>query len=58
MKATKAEYEGYLNEVLEKEGTLQLAIGETEYVANPGTWMRKHDPIQFEVGYQEYCQNS
>ncbi len=53
---TKSAYESYLNEVLEKESTPQLSVKPGTYLAKPGTWMRKNDPIQFEVGYTEWLQ--
>lgn len=51
---TRKDYEEYLNEVLEKDSPKQLSVKEGTYIAKPGTWMRRNDPIQFEVGYQEY----
>ena len=52
--ATRKDYEEYLNEVLEKQGTPQLAVKPGTYLARPGSWMRRNDPIQFEVGYNEW----
>lgn len=39
---TRKEYEEYLND-LDSERT------------NMGTWLRRHDPIAFSVGYGEFC---
>jgi hypothetical protein len=55
MQHTKKEYENYPNETLEKQDTPQLSVKPGTYLDKPGTWMRKNDPIQFEVGYEEYC---
>lgn len=52
---TKKEFENFLNATLDKQDTPQLAIKPGTYLQKPGSWMRKHDPIQFEVGYNEYC---
>ena len=51
---TKQAYEDYLNEVLENYDTPQLSVPQGTYLSKPGTWMRKNDPIQFEVGYNEW----
>jgi hypothetical protein len=53
---TKADFERYLNETLEHYDTPQLSVKPGTYLANPGSWMRKHDPIQFEVSYNEWLQ--
>lgn len=58
MKPTRANYEEYLNEVMKHESPANLSVKEGTYIANPGTWMRRNDPIQFEVGYNEYCQEA
>lgn len=44
---TKQDYEEHLNEL----PTDQLPTKVSKY----GTWMRRTDPVQFDVGYQEYC---
>jgi hypothetical protein len=54
VKKTRKDYEEYLNEVLEKQDTPQLSVKEGTYLQKPGTWMRKHDPVQFQVGFQEW----
>ncbi len=51
---TREEFENYLNEVLEHEDTPQLSVKPGTYLQKPGTWMRKNDPIQFEVGFNEW----
>ncbi len=57
MKPTRKHYENYLN----KTG---LDLSEEEFIiggkmrsnkAKYGKYLRKYSPIDFEVGYQEYC---
>lgn len=48
-KLTKQNYEKYLNGIGED-------IQGEEYHKNLGTWMRRNDPIQFNVGYNEWVQ--
>jgi hypothetical protein len=51
IKLTKKAYEDYLNE---------FGIGQPQYnlrgtpIKKFGGWMRKNDPIQFRVGYNEW----
>jgi len=49
-RVTRKDYENYLNTFDCRDLNLS-----TEYTRVPGTWMRKNDPIQFNVGYHEYC---
>jgi hypothetical protein len=56
LKKTRKEYEEYLNEVgipeheqTENEGRVPIP-----YEYKYGTWLRKHDPIAFNVGYNEW----
>lgn len=46
-KPTKKDYENYLNRLPACE------IGGRKY----GTWVRRHDPIAFEIGYGDWCRN-
>jgi hypothetical protein len=48
---TKAAYEEYLNEALQGQPHPQGGARPPE---KPGTWLRRNDPIQFEVGYNEH----
>ena len=48
-KYTKQDYEDYLNEIGEN-------IQGEDYHKNYGTWLRRNDPIQFSVGYNEWVQ--
>jgi hypothetical protein len=47
---TKKDFEKYLNE--NGEGITVCNSGRT--IKNVGSYMRRTDPIQFEVGYNEY----
>ena len=53
---TKKEYEQELNEIGIPRDDDRLYGGRCPHSAQYGTWMRKHDPIQFEVGYREATQ--
>ena len=49
-KVTKKDYEEYLNEL----DSSDLNLSTNKHISNPGTWMRKNDPIQFEAGYNKF----
>lgn len=55
---SKTAYENYLNNILDKQGTPQLAVTKETYLQKPGSYMRRHDPIQFEVGYNEWIRET
>ncbi len=48
----RKDYENYLNTFDSEE----LNLATENAIAKPGSWMRINDPIQFNVGYNEYCQ--
>lgn len=48
---TRKQYEDYLNESLAGE---PHPFGHDKPLAKPGTWLRRNDPIQFGVGFNEY----
>ena len=54
MKVTRANYEAYLNEIgtpeLEKKSNGGRVPDRSKY----GSWLRKNDPIAFEVGFREW----
>ena len=50
---TKKEYEEYLNEVETPEDDLKSNGGRIPDTSKYGTWLRKNDPIMFNVGYSE-----
>lgn len=59
MRKTKKMYEEYLNENSPSQGSDEWIIGGTIRMSNMwsrtyGTALRKHDPIAFEVGYNEW----
>lgn len=59
MKQTKKEYEQYLNECSPAQGSDEWIIGGVIRMAlmwrsKYGTAIRKHDPIAFEVGFNEW----
>ena len=57
MTKTKKAYEQYLNEVGDDMTLDDLQQRYSCFIRNHdlGTWMRKSDPIQFEVGFNEWC---
>ena len=62
MKKTKKNYEEYLNQNSPSQGSDEWIIGGkirmNEMWSNKyGTAIRKHDPIAFEVGYNEWKLN-
>lgn len=57
MKKTKTNYEKYLNEIATPEDDKKSNDGRVPDCANYGGWMRKNDPITFEVGFNEWKNN-
>lgn len=60
MKKTKEAYIEYLNQIQPEQGDEQWIIGGTIRMYHMwsnqyGKALRKHDPIGFEVGYNEWC---
>ena len=55
-KTTKDKFEEYLNEIGIPEDDKKNNGGRIPGWANYGSWLRKNDPIAFEVGYREYKQ--
>ena len=54
-KPTKKQYTDYLNEVGESLSDNEFIIGEKKRNMKYGEALRKYDPIAFNVGYNEYC---
>jgi hypothetical protein len=58
MKKTKKNYEDYLNEIEpDQDNDVWIMGGENRYYSSGGmygTAMRRHDNIQFEVGFSEW----
>lgn len=50
---TKADYEQYLNAFPVSEDDKKSNGGRIPDQAKYGTWLRKNDPIAFNVGYNE-----
>jgi len=57
MRITKKDYQKFLNELGIPEHDLQSMGGRIPDCAKYGNWLRKYDPIAFEVGYNEYITN-
>lgn len=58
MKKTKKEYENYLNEIgLSLDEDYFIIGGKKRKSGKYGTMLRKHDPIAFEVGYNDWERN-
>lgn len=53
-KISKKDYQDYLNEMGTPEDDKYSNGGRVPDSSNYGDWMRKNDPIAFEVGYQEH----
>ena len=51
---TKKQYENYLNDFNVPESEKKSNGGLIPDKSKLGTWLRKHDPIAFEVGYREF----
>lgn len=54
MKRTKKEYEEWLNELEIPEHDMKMHGGRIPDNANYGSWLRRNDPIAFEVGFDEW----
>ncbi len=54
MKKTKSNYEKHLNEIGTPEDDKESNGGRVPDHCKYGNWLRKNDPIAFEVGYREY----
>jgi len=50
-KLTKTEYERYLNEIRKEP---MQHTGNHKPIIHPGTYLRRNDPIEFNVGYNEW----
>jgi hypothetical protein len=50
---TKADFEEWLNELGAPEGDLKSNGGRIPNGSKYGSWMRRNDPVAFNVGYQE-----
>ena len=51
---TRKHFENYLNEISTPCMDLKSNGGRVPDSANYGTWLRRNDPIAFNVGYNEY----
>lgn len=54
MKLSKIDFVDYLNEMGIPEDDKKSNGGRIPDHAKYGNWLRKNDPIGFEVGYREY----
>ena len=54
MKYTKKQYEEYLNELGESLSEEEFIMGGKMRLGKYGTMQRKHNPIGFEVGYNDW----
>jgi hypothetical protein len=54
MKKTRHNYEIYLDEIGIPEHDKKSNGGRISDSANYGAWLRRNDPIAFEVGYREW----
>jgi hypothetical protein len=53
---TKEKYELWLNRYSQEQHEIVLADGRpSKRVKKYGTWLRKNDPISFNVGYNEWA---
>lgn len=57
IKKSKKEYQEFLNEVGENLPEEEFIIGGKLRRGKYGDMVRKHDPIGFQVGYNEWKQN-
>lgn len=55
---TKKEYEEYLNELEPPPGDVKSEGGRIPDGAKYGTWMRKNDPIAFNVGFNDWVRDN
>jgi hypothetical protein len=51
---TKKDYEDWLNDLEAPDNDLKSNGGLIPDGAKYGTWMKHHDPIAFNVGFNEY----
>ena len=56
MKATKRDYEEWLNELGAPEHDLKSNGGRVPDNSKYGSWLRRNDPIAFQVGFNEWQQ--
>ncbi len=54
MKTTRKDYENYLNNFDCRE----LNLSTDNFVRKPGTWLRRNDPIAFNVGYDDFVREN
>lgn len=54
MKATKREYEEWLNELGAPENDKRSNGGRVPDNCKYGSWLRRNDPIAFQVGFNEW----
>lgn len=52
---TKKDYEEWLNELEAPQSDLRSNGGRIPDRSKYGTWMRRNDPIAFNVGYRDFC---
>ena len=52
---TRQEYQEYLTEIGTPEDDLKSNGGRIPDTAKYGNWLRRNDPIAFNVGYQDMC---
>jgi hypothetical protein len=57
MKITKNDYEAYLNETPIPDHDAKSLGGRIPDNARYGTWLRRNDPVAFNVGYNEHLRN-
>lgn len=55
---TKKEYEEYLNELEIPCDDLKSEGGRIPDGSKYGTWLRRNDPIAFEVGFQDWVRDN
>ena len=55
---TKAEYERWVNDVDIPDDDKKSNGGRIPDDAQYGTWLRRHDPVAFNVGYQEWAREN
>lgn len=53
---TQKEYENYLNTMEIPKHDLKSNNGRIPDKAKYGSWLRRNDPILFEIGYKEACE--
>jgi hypothetical protein len=54
---TRAEYEEWLNELGTPEDDKKSNGGRIPDDSNYGAWTRRHDPVAFNVGFNEFSLN-